>query len=216
MNRLEIARGMCAVGRRLMERGLIAGAEGNIAVRLDADRVLVTPAGRAKGALAADDLVEVDLAGRRVRGAGRASSELDMHLTILRARPDVRAVVHAHPPTATGMALAGQVPDGGVLPEVIVSLGSVPIVPYGQPGSPELAERLRPYLAGHDALLLANHGAVTMGPTLDAAHFRMESLEQAARIVLVARLLGRVEALAPEDVARLIAQREGRGREANP
>ncbi|MBI4408253.1 MAG: class II aldolase/adducin family protein [Gemmatimonadetes bacterium] len=207
---------MCAVGRRLMERGLIAGAEGNIAVRLDADRVLVTPAGRAKGALAPDDLVEVDLAGRRVRGAGRASSELDMHLTILRARPDVRAVVHAHPPTATGMALAGQVPDGGVLPEVIVSLGSVPIVPYGQPGSPELAERLRPYLAGHDALLLANHGAVTMGPTLDAAHFRMESLEQAARIVLVARLLGRVEALAPEDVARLIAQREGRGREANP
>jgi L-fuculose-phosphate aldolase len=211
VNRLDAARGICLVGRRLMEQGLIAGADGNIAVRLSAERVLVTPSGRAKGDLGPDDLVEVDLEGRHVRGGRRASSELHMHLVILRARPDVQAVVHAHPPVATGFAVAGEAFDDCVLPELVAQVGWVPLVPYGTPGTPELGEQLRAYLGTHNALLLANHGAVTLGTTLDSAHYRMESLEHAARIILVARLLGRVEKLTREDVARLTALRSSAG-----
>jgi L-fuculose-phosphate aldolase len=211
VSRLDVARGICQVGRRMMEHGLIAGADGNIAVRLSADRVLVTPSGRSKGDLEPDDLVEVDLSGRHVRGGNRASSELHMHLVILRQRPDVAAVVHAHPPVATGFAVAGEAFDDCVLPELVAQVGWVPLVPYGTPGTPDLGEQLRAFLPGHDALLLANHGAVTLGPTLESAHHRMESLEHAARIILVARLLGRVETLSREDVARLTALRAAPG-----
>lgn len=196
-----------------MERGLIAGTDGNIAVRLAGDRVLVTPSGCAKGELAPEDLVEVDLAGRHVRGSNQASSELGMHLVILRVRPDVAAVVHAHPPTATGFTIAGRTLDEGVIPELVVQVGPVPLVPYAMPGTPDLGETIAPYARGHDALLLANHGAVTMGRTLDEAHYRMESLEHSARILLTARLLGRVEALRPADVARLLGLRERGERE---
>jgi L-fuculose-phosphate aldolase len=214
VNRLALARAVCEVGRKLAARGLISGGEGNIGVRLDGGRVLVTPKGRAKGELAPDDLIEVDLEGRVLRGAGRPSSELLMHLTVLRARPDVVAVVHAHPPVATGFATAGVSVDCDCIPEMLATVGRVPVVPYGMTGTGELSERLAPYLAGHDALLLANHGAVTMGGTLEQAHHRMESLEQGARILLVARLLGGPARLGPEDVARLEALRETfRGRQ---
>lgn len=213
MNRLEVARAICHVGRRLMERGLIAGTDGNIAVRLAGDRVLVTPSGRAKGELSPEDLVEVDLAGHHVRGSNQASSELDMHLVILRVRPDVGAVVHAHPPVATGFTIAGRTLDEDVIPELVVQTGPVPLVPYAMPGTPDLGQTIAPYARGHDALLLANHGAVTMGSTLDEAHHRMESLEHSARILLTARLLGRVEALRPADVARLLGLREQGERE---
>ena len=207
MSRLEVARGICRAGRRLAERGLIAGSDGNIAARCGADRVLVTPAGRDKGELAPGDLVEVDLAGRVVRGPGRPSSELDMHLVIFAQRTDVGAVVHAHPPVATGFAVAGKILGDGSLAELASQFGMVPIVPYGAPGTPELGERVRPFAREHDALLLANHGAVTLGPTVEAACYRMESLEQGARILLVARLLGGARPLTPEEVARLVAPR---------
>jgi len=214
MNRLAAARAVCRVGRKLAERQLIAGGEGNIAVRLGADRVLVTPRGLAKGDLAPDDLVEVDLEGRHLRGARQASTELQMHLTILRVRRDVEAVVHAHPPVATGFAAAGRALEGDVIPELIALVGPVPLVPYGMPGTPELSERILPALQGHDALLLANHGAVTMGRTLEEAQYRMESVEQSARILLVARLLCGPTRLEPEDVARLELLREAlRGRQ---
>jgi L-fuculose-phosphate aldolase len=214
VNRLAAARDVCRVGQRLMERGLIAGAEGNLAVRIGADRVLVTPRGRSKGDLAPEDLVEVDLKGRRLWGAREASTELGMHLAILRARADVGAVVHAHPPVATGFATAGQSVDCDCVPELIATVGRVPLVPYGTPGTPELGEQLLPLIAGHDALLLANHGAVTMGRTLEEALYRMESLEQGARILLVSRLVGGPVRLFQGDVARLDALRDVmRGRE---
>jgi L-fuculose-phosphate aldolase len=197
-----------------MDRGLIAGAEGNLALRVAPDRVLVTPRGRSKGDLATHELVEVDLKGRRVRGDHEASTELAMHLAILRSRPDVAAVVHAHPPVATGFATAGHSVDCDCIPELIATVGRVPLVPFGLPGTPELAERLLGVLAGHDALLLANHGAVTLGRSMDEALYRMESLEQGARILLVARLLGGPVQLYPEDVARLEALRDAmRGRQ---
>jgi L-fuculose-phosphate aldolase len=214
MTRLEVARAICDVGRRLAERGLIAGAEGNIAVRVAPDRVLVTPRGRGKGDLAPTDIVEVDLEGRQVRGGERASSELLMHLTILRARRDVQAVVHAHPPVATGFATAGQSVNCDCVPEMLAAVGWVPLVPYGTPGTAELSERLLPVLGDHVALLLANHGAVTLGRTLREAHYRMESLEQAARILLVSRLVGGPVALSPADVAVLASMRDAsRGRD---
>ena len=214
MSRQALAQELCHVGRRLMERGLIAGAEGNLAVRLGGDRALVTPRGRSKGDLTPEDLVEVDLEGRHLRGARQASTELGMHLAILRLRTDVDAVVHAHPPVATGFATAGQSVDCDCIPELIATVGHVPLVPYGTPGTPDLAEQMRPLLPGHDALLLANHGAVTMGRTPEEALYRMESLEQGARILLVSRLVGGAVRLYPEDVARLDALRDAmRGRD---
>lgn len=208
--RLDTARRIAKCCKRLADLGLSAGQDGNVAVRVGTDRALVTPAGLLKADLTADDIVEVDLTGRMVRGRHRPSSELDMHLTILRARADVVAVVHAHPPTATGFSVAGEAFDTCVLPELVFQVGWVPVVPYGTPGTPELGQRIAPFLLEHDALLLANHGAVTMGSTLDEAQIRMESLEHSAKIILTARLLGKVNPLGPEDVARLEELRRGR------
>ena len=176
----------------------MAGPDGNVSVRLAPDRLLVTPSGASKVDVAPDDLVVVDLDGRPVGGGRRASSELAMHLAIYRARADVHAVVHAHPPTATGFAVAGETLPDGVLPELVCQVGAVALVPYFTPGTGGAAGAFAPYLARHDAFLMANHGATTVGPTLERAHQRMESLEHAARILLAARLLGRVTPLTHE------------------
>lgn len=138
------------------------------------------------------------------------SSELDMHLRVLRARPDVGAVVHAHPPVATGFGVAGLAFDDCVLPELVYQMGHVPLVPYGTPGTTDLGEALEPFIARYDAMILANHGAVTFGPTLDDARIRMESLEHAAKILLTARLLGKVNELEPEQVKHLEVMRRSR------
>jgi len=184
-----VARRMALCCRQLAAGGLIAGRDGNVSVRVGPDRVLVTPTGLIKSLLTAGDMVEVGLTGRKRRGRRNPTSELDLHLRILSRRPDVGAVVHAHPPTATGFAVAGQEIPANLLPELIFLVGRVPIVPFGTPGTPELGDRVEPYLAEHDALLLANHGAVTMGTTLDQAWIRMETLEHAARIIMTARVL---------------------------
>jgi len=204
---LAARRDIVQVCRRLYERGLIAGQDGNVSVRIAPDRILVTPAGMSKVDVRTEDLVELALDGTLRRGARRASSEVAVHLRIYERRPDVMAVVHAHPPTATGFAVAGESFDLCVLPEVIYSVGWVPLVPYATPGTEELADRFEPFVQGHDAFLMANHGAVTVGPSLLLAHQRMESLEHSAKIVLTARLLGRVNELSPADVAALEAAR---------
>src|SRR5918911_3617307 len=205
--RLEIV----DVCRRLYERGLIAGQDGNVSVRVGDDRVLVTPAGMSKVDVRPDDLVEVRLSGERLRGYRQPSSEVSVHLRIYARRSDVQAVVHAHPPTATGFAVAGEGFESDVLPEVIFLLGRVALVPYETPGTAALADRFEPFIDAHDAFLMANHGAVTLGPSLMVAHQRMESLEHAARIVLTARLLGRVNVLSPTQVAELVAARQRAG-----
>jgi len=203
-----VATRMAQCCRQLAARGLIAGQDGNLSVRLERDRALVTPSGAIKGLVQPGDMVEVDLQGRKRRGRGNPTSELDLHLRILNRRPDVGAVVHAHPPVATAFGVAGEGLRILVLPELTQLCGEVPLVPYGTPGTPELADRLEPHLAGHEAWLLANHGAVTVGPTLDVAWIRMESLEHAARIIFAARALGRVNELSPEAVARLRQERD--------
>lgn len=207
--RRDIAKQIAWCCRHMADAGLIAGQDGNVAVRVGADRALVTATGLLKAAVTADDIVEVDLSGRHVRGQKRASSELDMHLRILRHRADVGAVVHAHPPVATGFGVAGEAFDDCVLPELIFQVGHVPLVPYGTPGTPELGDQIEPYLADFSVLVLANHGAVAMGPTLTDALIRMESLEHAAKIILTARLLGRVVPLEPGQVQQLEVLRRG-------
>ena len=139
-----------------------------------------------------------------------------MHLCIYRHRADVRAVVHAHPLVATGFAVAGEAFESPVLPEVVLGLGRVALVPYATPGTETLADQFEPLLTGHDVFLLANHGATTLGPSLAVAYDRMESLEHSARILLAARLLGRVRTLTAEQVRDLVAARDEAGRPGPP
>jgi L-fuculose-phosphate aldolase len=198
---------LCVAGRWMYERGYIVACEGNLSVRLDGERVLTTPTCMNKGMLAPDDLVTIDLEGRQVAGDRKASSELAMHLLFYRMRPDVHAICHAHPPTATGFAVAGRALDQALLPEVIVGLGQIPLVKYGTPGTPELSAALEPCVPHYDALLLANHGAVTCGPDLLTAFFRMETIEHFAKITLAAELAGNPTLLSSREVAKLMAAR---------
>jgi L-fuculose-phosphate aldolase len=192
------------VCRQLWERGLIAGGDGNVSTRLPDGTILVTPAGMAKQACGAADLVIVTPDGVPLEGSRPASTEIGIHLRTYRHRPDVFAVVHAHPPVATGFALAGETLPWNALPEIAVGIGEVPLVHYETPGTAALADALEPLLQGHQAFLLANHGAVTVGSSLGVAYGRMESLEHTARIVLTARLLGRVNTLSPHQLEALL------------
>jgi L-fuculose-phosphate aldolase len=201
------------VGRRLWTRGFVASNDGNISVRLGPDRLLMTPASVSKGFMHADMMVITDLDGTLVSGApGRKpSSEAMMHLVAYRERPDVGAVVHAHPPLSTGFAVAGIPLDRAVLAEVVTTLGSIPIADYGTPSTPELAAAVAPYVKVHDGLLLANHGALALGTDLFAAYYKMETIEHFARISLVARMLGRERLLSREEVDRLQGLRDRYG-----
>jgi L-fuculose-phosphate aldolase len=192
------------IGRRLDAKGLITAAEGNLSVK-DGDRIFITAGGAYKGRLTPEQVVVTDLEGRVVEGEARVSSELPMHLAIYRARPDVRAVVHAHPPVATAFAVAHVPLDRPILAEAVLLLGSVPVVPYAPPSTAELASAVASGVAQAQALLLANHGAVTLGESLARAHERMETLEHLARVTLFARLLGGDHPLAAEEVQKLLA-----------
>jgi len=191
----------------LYERGLIAGPDGNVSVRIARDHVVATPRGFSKADVEEHDLVLLTLEGTKIGGKHEASSEIAMHLAAYRARPDVFAVVHAHPPVATAFAVSGQGLPGDVLPELAIQVGEVPLVPYATPGTDALPDAMKPFLPNYDAFLLANHGVTTLGRTLMEAHQRMESVEHSANILLTARLLGRVNALGVEDVRVLVAAR---------
>ena len=190
-------------GRRMYARGYVASNDGNISARLDEQRLITTPKSVSKGFMTPDMMVIVDHEGRKIGGDRDPSSELPMHLEIYRNRPDVNAVVHAHPPVATGFAVAGIPLTRAVLAEVITTLGSIPIAAYGTPSTAELPEAVRKYIKAHDGMLLANHGAVTCGPSVTAAYYKMETIEHFARISLVARLLGREHLISREEVERL-------------
>lgn len=198
---------ICRVGRWMYERGFIVAGEGNLSIRLDADRILTTPTCLNKGMMSPEDLVIMDMDGHHLQGDRKISSEAGMHLLFYRMRPDVNAVCHGHPPTATGFAAAGLGLDQALLPEVVVGLGKVPLVRYATPGTPDLSAVLEPYVPHYDALLLANHGATTCGPDLLTAFFRMETLEHFAKITLSARLAGEPQLLSTREVAKLMAAR---------
>jgi L-fuculose-phosphate aldolase len=191
------------VGRRMYARGYTASNDGNISVRLGADRLLMTPKSVCKGFMTPDMMCITDLEGRKLQGDRDPSSEMLMHLEVYRQRPDVQAVVHAHPPTATGFAVAGIPLDRAVLAEVLTTLGSIPIAEYATPSTKELPEAVRKYIKAHDGMLLANHGALTVGTDLFGAYYKMETIEHFAKISLVARLLGRENLISREEVMRL-------------
>jgi L-fuculose-phosphate aldolase len=194
---------MVEAGRRLYARAYVASNDGNISARLDESRLLTTPKSVSKGFMTPDMMVIVDYDGKKLAGDRDASSELPMHLEIYRNRPDVNAVVHAHPPIATGFAVAGIPLTRAVLAEVVTTLGSIPIAAYGTPSTAELPEAVRKYIKAHDGLLLANHGAVTCCRTVMTAYYKMETIEHFAKISLVARLLGREHLFSRDEVERL-------------
>ncbi len=205
---LDLRHEIVRLGRMLHDRFLVSATDGNLSYRLDDDRILATPTGMSKGMMSAEDLVIVDSRGAIVEGERNVSSEIGMHLLIYRLRPDVRAVVHAHPPTATGFAAAGMALDQPLVSEVVINLGAIPLALYGTPGTPELAASIEPLVPVHDAILLANHGAVTYGRDLLNAFMKMETVEHFARIALTAHLLGRQCPLTAEQISRLAEARD--------
>ncbi|HVO57130.1 MAG TPA: class II aldolase/adducin family protein [Dongiaceae bacterium] len=207
---------ICLAGRWLYERGYIVACEGNLSVRLNDGRILTTPTCMNKGMLDPRDLVLVDQDGRHLAGSKSASSEVMMHLLFYRMRPDVHAICHAHPATATGFAAAGRALDQALLPEVVTGLGQIPLVRYATPGTPELSAAIEPYVEHYDALLLANHGAVTCGPDLMTAFFRMETVEHTARITLAAENAGTPKLFSSKEVAKLMSARSRYGVQPPP
>jgi L-fuculose-phosphate aldolase len=194
-------------GRMLHERCFVAAMDGNLSVRLRDDRILVTPTALSKGAMRPADMVVVDMEGRRVSGRRNVTSEIGMHLLIYRMRPDVQAIVHAHPPTATGFAAAGIALTEPLVCEVVMGLGCIPLARYGTPGTSELAGTLEPYVPNYDAILMSNHGVVTYGDTLEHAYMKMETVEHFAQIALVTHMLGRQQPLKQVEIEKLLLAR---------
>lgn len=194
-------------GKMLHDQGFVAATDGNLSVRLDQNRILVTPTCFSKGMMHPEDMVIVDLHGKKLSGVYNPSSEITMHLTIYRMRPDVGGIVHAHPCTATAFASAGIALDEPLCSEVVITLGSVPLAPYATTGSMELSDSLRPYIPFHDAILMANHGVVAYGEDLRRAYMRMEAVEHYAKIVLAVRQLGSARSLDSRELEKLVAVR---------
>jgi len=203
-HRQEITR----LGKLLHEKGCIAATDGNISVRLDDYTVLATPTCMSKGMMTTEDLVKVDLNGRKVSGFREVSSEIAMHLMIYRMRPEICGIVHAHPPTATGFAAAGMGLEQALVSEIVLALGKVPLASYGTPGTQELLDALEPLVKGHDAILMANHGVVTYAEDLLTAYMHMETVEHFAKIALVTHQLGRQQILSEENVSKLMVLRQ--------
>jgi len=207
----HLRREIIRCGALLHTCGFIAATDGNLSVRLDSERVLVTPTGMSKGMMKTSDLVIVDMEGRKLKGRREVTSEIGMHLLVYRMRPDVNAVVHAHPRTATGFAAAGMALNQPLVCEVVIGLGQIPLAPYGTPGTPELAETLKPLIPDFDAILMANHGVVTYGSDLQSAYMKMETVEHFAQITLVTQLLGKQQPLDCSHLEKLLAVRNRYG-----
>lgn len=216
----DLRQEMVRVARLIWEKGYVAATDGNLSARLGSDRLLVTASGLSKGFLSSDDLVVLRLDGEPVtsyRGRGkRPSSEISMHLEVFRQRPDVNAVVHAHPPLATAFSIAGVSLARCVIPEVIVTLGGIPTTEYATPGTTEVPGSIRQAICDYDAIILAHHGSLTVGSTLWEAYLRLEKVEHTAQITMAAQQLGRVNTLSPQAVEKLakkrreLLQRQGR------
>ena len=203
----EYRQDILEVGKLVYQKGWVAANDGNISVRLDQHRVLCTCTGVSKGMMTADDLIVCDLEGNKIEGSRERTSEIAMHLTIYQMRPDVNSVLHAHPPTATGFAVAGRPLNLALLPEVIIGLGCVPLAGYGLPGTPALTDGMLPYIPKYDAILMGNHGCVSYGDDVYRAFFKMETVEHFARIALVAELLGGPKVLPKDEVDKLFDSR---------
>jgi L-fuculose-phosphate aldolase len=204
MNEWKFREQMCEIGRRIYNKGFAAANDGNISLRLGDDRVLCSPTRVSKGFMKPDDLCIVDLDGKQISGKRKRSSEILLHLTIMKARADVRSVVHCHPPHATAFAVAREPIPKCVLPEIEVFLGEVAISPYETPGGQSFADTVLPYVKDTDTILLANHGTVTYGTDLEDAYFKTEIIDAYCRILILAKQIGRVNYYTDEKAAELI------------
>ena len=203
----HLRREIVRLGKMLHERGFIAACDGNLSVRLEENRILATPTAMSKGAMRTSDLVIVDMDARKRKGRRAVTSEIGMHLLIYGLRPDVGAIVHAHPTTATGFAAAGIALNQPLVCEVVIGLGQIPLAPYGTPGTRELAGALAGLVPEYDAILMANHGVVTYGVDLQSAYMKIETVEHFARITLVTHLLGQQQLLDCRELEKLLAAR---------
>ena len=207
----ELKKEICEVGHKLYAQGMVAANDGNISVKISPREYLCTPTGVSKGALTPDMIIKVDENGKKLEGTLNPSSEIKMHLCCYKEREDVGAVLHAHPPTSTGFAVAHVHMDKYVMIEDVIAIGSVPVTPYGTPSTEEVPNAIRPYLQEHDVVLLENHGALAIGSDLITAYYRMESLELWAKIQLTAHLLGGAKEISKPDIDTLISMRSKYG-----
>jgi len=203
MNEKSAREAIVEYGRLMYQNGLVAGYDGNLSVRLDENRIVITPTGVPKGFLTAADPVLVDIDGRSPTGLRQPSSEMPLHLAAYRHRPDIGACCHAHPPYATAFASTGRELPENILPEAVLFFGRVPLTEYMAPGVAADLTRIEPLLADHEAFLLRNHGALTLGRDLPEAYFRMETVEHYARIVYIGQRLGTLETLDRKETERL-------------
>jgi L-fuculose-phosphate aldolase len=193
--------------KRVHNNGWVASNDGNISIRISPNAVLCTPTGMSKGYLRTDQLVKLDMDGNKLEGELEASSEVKIHLDVFKNKKGINSAVHAHPPYATAYAVAGIPLDQCVIPEIIVSLGSIPLTKYGTPSTHEIPESIRKYLPNHNAFLLENHGAFTIGDDVHQAYYRMESMELFAKISLLAKTLGNVNTISEENVQKIMDMR---------
>jgi L-fuculose-phosphate aldolase len=211
MGEWKLREQMCEIGRRVYAKGFAAANDGNISCRLDADRVLCTPTRVSKGFMKPDDLCIVDLEGKQLAGKRKRSSEILLHLAIMKARPDVRSCVHCHPPHATAFAVAHEPVPKCILPEFEVFLGEVAISPYETPGTQTFADSVLPFVKDTDTILLANHGTITYGSDLEDAYFKTEIIDAYCRILLLAKQLGSIHYYSDAKAAELIKIKPGLG-----
>ena len=213
----QIRQEIVKIGRLMYDKGFIAASDGNISVRLAPNRILITPSGLHKGLLEPEQIVIVTDDGEKVGGSYgphrplRPTSELPMHLEAYRQRPDIGAVVHAHPPISVALSIAGIPMNDCLLPEVIVFLGLIPTTAYATPSSEENVRAIREFIGSHDGLVLQRHGSLTVGSDAMQAYMRLETLEQNARIRFMLAQLGVHSPLDPAEVRKLLAQREKMG-----
>ena len=204
----EIKKEICDIGKRIYDHGFVAANDGNISVKVGPNEYYCTPTGVSKGFMTPDMIIKIDGQGNKVDGKLNPSSEIKMHMRVYQERPDVNAVVHAHPPVATAFTVAGVELDQYILPEAILTIGNVPTCDYGMPSTMEIPDSLMPYIQKHDAFLLKNHGALTVGNTLLRACFTMEEVEFNAKINLYARQLGSVDEIPCAELEKLMELRK--------
>jgi L-fuculose-phosphate aldolase len=180
---------------KVYKKEFVSAYDGNLSVRIDSDKFLITPSGKCKGDVRVDDLIVIDDKGNKLEGKGKASTEYKIHLIVYNNRPDIKSVIHCHPPYTTAFAALGESLNNPVFPEVILSLGKIPLCKYATPSLDELPKSMEPFVEYSWAFILENHGAVTIGKNIEGAYFRMEKLEHAAKTLAIARSIGREKSI---------------------
>ena len=204
---LRLRKGLCEIGKLCYARNYIVGADGNLSARMSDGTILVTPAGAMKGFLEPAHLAHIDMSGEPVDDGPRASTERGIHIVAYEERPEMKAVVHAHPPHAVAMTIAGIDLQAPIIPEVVVTIGGIPTAPFATPGTSELGDSIRNILKCSDTVMMTHHGSVTLGTNLLDAYKKLDMIEHTARILWMAHAVGHVKPLDPERVRMLLETR---------